>query len=75
MRTLVQPGRSKWMDVARLRALISYPSTYAGVVLLFIACTLISMPEMPPDLKDFFMVAFACVALLPGYAKTDQWFD
>ncbi len=45
------------------------PSTCAGAVLLFIACTLILAPGMPADLKDFFMVAFACVALLPGNAR------
>ena len=43
------------------------PSTYAGLVLLFIASALISLPDMPSNSKDFLMVAFACVALLPGY--------
>ena len=38
------------------------PSTYAGIVLLFIATLLIFLPGIP---KDFLMVAFACVALLP----------
>ena len=71
MRTQAEPGRSKWTDAAKLKAIATTPSTYAGVILLFIAFTLILAPEMPPDLKDFFMVAFACVALLPGYANTD----
>lgn len=75
MKTEAEPGRGKWVDAAKLRAIATSPSTYAGAVLLFIACTLILAPEMPPDLKDFFMVAFACVALLPGYAKTESWFD
>ena len=57
------PGR-EWMGLAK--KWMSMPSTYAGVVLLFIASTLISLPEMPPNAKDFLMVAFACVALLPG---------
>ncbi len=58
------PGR-QWM--IRAKKWMSMPSTYAGVVLLFIASTLISLPEMPPTAKDFLMVAFVCVALLPGH--------
>ena len=45
--------------------LMKLPSTYAGIILLFIASALISLPEMPPTAKDFLMVAFSCVALLP----------
>ncbi len=50
----------------RIIRLMKKPSTYAGIVLLFIASTLIFLPGMPPDSKDFLMVAFACIALLPG---------
>lgn len=55
----------------RLKALLLLPSTYAGVVLLFIATTLILLPGMQSSFKDFLMVAFACVALLPGGVKVD----
>lgn len=57
------PGREWYTEAFRLA---KKPSTYAGIVLLFIASTLISLPGMPPNSKDFLMVAFACVALLPG---------
>lgn len=57
------PGRGGYVEAFRL---MKKPSTYAGIVLLFIASTLISLPGMPPNSKDFLMVAFACVALLPG---------
>ncbi len=50
----------------RLKALLAMPSTYAGVILLFIACTLIFLQDTPAKVKDLLMVAFACVALLPG---------
>ena len=53
--------------LVKLKRLVYIPSTYAGIILLFIALSLISMPEMPSNLKDFLMVSFACVALLPGY--------
>ena len=41
-------------------------STYVGIALLLIAIALISF-EMTPNSKDFLMVAFACVALLPNH--------
>jgi hypothetical protein len=69
MRAQAEPGRRGWG--VKLMEMAAAPSTYAGAALLFIACTLILAPEMPPDLKDFFMVAFACVALLPGNARTE----
>ncbi len=45
------------------------PSTYAGIILLFIAILLITLPEITSNVKDFLMVSFACVALLPGDVK------
>lgn len=62
MRTLSQPGGVYMAEACRLMKL---PSTYAGMALLLIASALILLPEMPPTSKDFLMVAFACVALLP----------
>ena len=64
MRTQKPPGRSANWETEALR-LMSMPSTYAGLALLFIASTLMFMPEMPSDTKDFLMVSFACIALLP----------
>jgi hypothetical protein len=63
MRTPTKPGRG----LGPLWVLLSTPSTYAGLFLLFIAIALMTLPEMQSSLKDFLMVAFACVALLPGH--------
>jgi hypothetical protein len=49
--------------------LMSLPNTLAAIILFFIACIMISMPEMTSNTRDFFMVAFACVALLPENIK------
>ena len=53
--------------VNKAKALATKSSSYAGLVLLLIACTLAFMPDIPHTVKDFLMVAFACVALLPGH--------
>jgi hypothetical protein len=37
---------------------------YTAVILLFITCALIVLPEMPENVKSFLLAAFACVALL-----------
>lgn len=58
------PGREGYTEAVRL---MKRPSTYAGIILLFIASILISLPGTLPNSKDFLMVAFACVALMPGY--------
>ncbi len=63
----IQAGEDENAALSKLKHLTSMPSTYAGLVLLFIASALISLPDMPSNSKDFLMVAFACVALLPGY--------
>ena len=68
MRIHPQPTGRGNIESNRIIALMKKPSTYAGIVLLFIASTLIFLPGMPPDSKDFLMVAFACIALLPGNA-------
>ena len=48
-----------------LTRLLLLPSTYACLLLIVIACALIFMPSIPPNAKDFLMVAFACIAMLP----------
>ncbi len=53
----------RWKKSATL--LLILPSTYVGLLMLIIACTLIFMPEISPKTKDFLMVAFACIAMLP----------
>jgi hypothetical protein len=59
------PLSREW--AGRAEKWLAMPPTYAGITLLFISSALILMPELPPGSKDFLMVAFACVALLPGY--------
>ena len=39
-------------------------STRTATLLLFIALSLILLPEMPESTKSFLLAAFACVALL-----------
>ncbi len=56
------------MYIKRLVELALIPSTYAGLALLLIASALITC-DIPPNPKDFLMVAFACVALLPNKNK------
>jgi hypothetical protein len=51
-------GRREWWEWLLLS------STMTGFVLLFIACSLIMLPEMPESTKSFLLAAFACVALL-----------
>lgn len=69
MKTHQQPGRSEIQE--KLKALLLLPSTYAAVVLLFIATALVFLPGMQPGFKDFLMIGFVCVALLPGGVKAD----
>jgi hypothetical protein len=45
--------------------LLRLPSTYAGLLLLVIAITLMYLPDITSNTKDFLMVAFACIAMLP----------
>ena len=59
-------GGGVMSGISKARALAAKPSSYAGMILLVIACTLAFVPEIPPALKDLLMVTFACVALLPG---------
>lgn len=35
-------------------------------LLLFVACSLIAMPEIQENVKSFLLTAFTCVALLQG---------
>jgi hypothetical protein len=67
MRTQKPSGMNGWCAEAHKWMLI--PSTYAGIILLFIAILLITLPEITSNVKDFLMVSFACVALLPGDVK------
>ena len=60
------PHITNWESI---QTLATTPSTYSGAVMLFIALTLISMPDMPSNTKDFLMVAFACTALMPGLGR------
>jgi hypothetical protein len=43
---------------------VSLDSTKTGILLFFIACSLIMLPEMPESTKSLLLAAFACVALL-----------
>lgn len=54
---------TKW-ETEAIR-LFLMPYFYAGLILLLIAFTIILLPEMQANTKDFLMVAFACVAFLP----------
>ena len=45
-------------------ALLLNPNIHTGALLLFIACTLIALPEMPERTKSVLLVAFACVAMI-----------
>jgi hypothetical protein len=54
----------KWQTEAI--KLFMMPSSYIGLLLLLISCIIIFMPEMQANAKDFLMVTFACMALLPG---------
>ena len=70
MKTHQQTGKGAIQE--KIKTLLLLPSTHAAIVLLFIATALVFMPGMQPGFKDFLMVVFACVALLPGGVKIDS---
>jgi hypothetical protein len=45
-------------------ALLMSPNAHAGLLLLFIAGSLIALPEIPERTKSVLLVAFACVAMI-----------
>lgn len=56
-------GMGAWAN--RVRALLYCPATYVCLVLLCIAAVTMARPTLPPRWREFLMVAFACLALIP----------
>ena len=66
-------GEGFWSQIwSHLRERACNPGTFAALILLCIASLIIARPEMPFAAQEFFMILFACTALLPDKTPS-QW--